>query len=101
MRVGPASGGEPHLLLGGHEGVVWSVDISPDGRWVASVGDEAIHLWPMPDVTKPPLHTLPYEELLAKLDTLTNLRVVRDPETSTGWSLDVGPLPGWDEVPSW
>jgi WD40 repeat protein len=101
VRVGPISGEEPHLLLGGHTGVVWSVAISPDGRWIASVGDEAIQLWPTPDVTKPPLHTLPHEELMAKLDALTNLRVVHDPTAATGWKLDVGPFPGWKDVPHW
>jgi WD40 repeat protein len=101
VRVGPITGGEPHLLLGGHTGVVWSVAVSPDGRWIASVDDEAIHLWPMPDVTKPPLHTLPHAELMAKLDALTNLRVLRDPTSSTGWKLDIGPFPGWKDVPTW
>lgn len=65
--------------------------VFPDGRWIASVGDEAIHLWPMPDVSKRPLHTLPHAELLAKLDALTNLRVVRDPAAATGWK----------DVPTW
>ncbi len=101
VRVGPATGEEPHLLLGGHQGVAWTVAISPDGRWIASVGDDAIHLWPTPDVAEPPLHTLPHAELMAKLDALTNLRVVRDPSSSTGWTLDVGPFPGWEEVPTW
>jgi WD40 repeat protein len=101
VRVGPATGEEPHLLLGGHEGVVWSVDISPDGKWIASVGDEGIRLWPTPDLAKPPLHTLPHDELLATLDELTNLRAVRDPESSTGWSLEVGPFRGWETVPTW
>ena len=40
-------------------------------------------------------------ELMAKLDALTNLRVVRDPTASTGWKLDVGPFPGWKDVPTW
>jgi WD40 repeat protein len=101
VRVGPATGEEPHLLIGGHTGTVWSVDISPDGKWIASVGDEGIRLWPTPDVTKPPLHTLPHDELLAKLDELTNLRAVRDPDSSTGWSLEIGPFPGWETVPTW
>jgi hypothetical protein len=38
----------------------------------------------MPDLSKPPLHTLPRAELIAKLKTLTNLRVVRDEEFATG-----------------
>ncbi len=50
----------------------------------------------MPDLSKPPLHTLPHDELIAKLKTLTNLRVVRDPESATGWKIEVGPFPGWE-----
>ena len=92
---------EPHLLIG-HEGPVTKVAISPDLKWIASSGqDETLRLWPMPDLDKPPLHTLPHDELLAKLDTLTNLRAVPDPESSPGWSLEVGPFPGWAEVPEW
>ncbi len=60
-----------------------------------------ILLWPIPDLTKPPLHTLPYDELLAKLETLTNLRAVRDPSSDTGWKVEIGPFPGWREVPTW
>jgi WD40 repeat protein len=100
VRVGPATGGEPHLLLG-HRGAVYSLAISPDERWIASSSDESTSIWPMPDVGKPPLHALPHAELLAKLDTLTNLRVVRDPTSSTGWKLDIGPFPGWKDVPTW
>ncbi len=55
----------------------------------------------MPDLSKPPLHTLPRDELIAMLKTLTNLRVVRDDESTTGWKLTVGPFPGWETVPSW
>ena len=99
VRVGPVEGGEPHLLLG-HTGPVGAVAASPDGRRVASVSDH-VRLWPMPDVTKPPLHTLSHAELMAKLDALTNLRVVRDAASSTGWKLDVGPFPGWKDVPTW
>jgi hypothetical protein len=39
--------------------------------------------------------------LIAKLKTLTNLRVVRDPESSTGWKLTHDPFPGWETVPTW
>ena len=38
---------------------------------------------------------------LAKLKSLTNLRAVRDEESSTGWTIEIGPFPGWETVPSW
>jgi WD40 repeat protein len=101
IRVGRVDAKEPHLLVG-HEGVVEQVAISPDGQWVASSGeDNTLRLWPMPDLDKPPLHTLLHDELIAKLRSLTNLRAVRDPESSTGWSIEIGPFPGWKEVPTW
>jgi hypothetical protein len=55
----------------------------------------------MPGLSKRPLHTLPREELIAKLKTLTNLRVARDEDSVTGWKLEVGPFPGWETVPVW
>jgi WD40 repeat protein len=101
VRVGPISGEEPHVLYG-HQGKIWAVAFSPDGRWIASAGDDkTVRLWPMPDMTKPPLHTLPHDELIVKLKTLTNLRVVRDEKSPTGWKLEVGPFPGWETVPTW
>lgn len=100
VRVGWATGEEPHFLLG-HRAFVYDLAFSPDGRWLASASGGEIFLWPMPDLTKPPLHTLPHGELLAKLKTLTNLRAVRDPTSSTGWTIKLGPFPGWREVPTW
>jgi hypothetical protein len=100
VRVGLLSGEEPHLLLG-HAGPVNRVAISPDGRWVASASGTEIRLWPTPDLSKPPLHTLPYEELMAKLRALTNLEVVEDPVAPTGYKLEIGPFPGWKDVPTW
>jgi WD40 repeat protein len=102
LRVGPVTGEAPHLLVG--QAPMYISDISPDGRWVAGVSiDEptTIRLWPVPDLSQPPLHTLPYEELLAKLRTLTNLRVVKDPESETGWNWALDPFPGWEEMPTW
>jgi hypothetical protein len=55
----------------------------------------------MPDLSKPPLHTLPYDELLAKLKSLTNLLAVRDEDSTSGWKIEVGPFPGWEVVPTW
>ncbi len=99
--IGRTDGGEAHLLAG-HEGPVDRVAISPDNKWIASSGDDkTLRLWPMPDLSKPPLHTLPHDELIAKLHTLTNIRVVRDEESATGWKVEVGPFPGWETVPNW
>ena len=40
-------------------------------------------------------------ELLAKLRSLTNLRIVADPESPTGWTREYAPFPGWDHDPVW
>jgi WD40 repeat protein len=99
IRVGPVTGGEAHLLFG-HESSVLTLDVSPDGRWIASGGaDATLRLWPMPEGS--PFHTRPYEDQLATLRSLTNLRAVRDEESQTGWSIEIGPFPGWEEVPTW
>jgi WD40 repeat protein len=62
---------------------VLSLAFSPDGRWIASTAGNDIRLWPMPDLSKPPLHTLPHDELLAKLKP-DERRVVEDPAAPTG-----------------
>jgi WD40 repeat protein len=101
IRVGRIGAGEPHQLLG-HNGVVFSVQQSADKRWIASAGeDNTLRLWPMPDLARRPLHTLPHRDLLATLKSLTNLRAVRDSASATGWKIEVGPFPGWKEIPAW
>jgi WD40 repeat protein len=100
VRVGPASGEEPHLLLG-NTSYVGSLAIDPRGRWIASASGSEIRLWPIPDLSEPPLHTLPREELIARLHTLTNLRVVRDEASASGWQLTHEPFAGWETVPTW
>jgi len=99
VRVGRVSDAEPHLILG-HEGGGGAA-ISPDLRWVATSGNGIIGLWPMPDLDEPPLHALPHDALLAKLKSLTNLRAVGAPEDPSDWTIEVGPFPGWKEVPTW
>jgi len=89
-------------VLPGHAGVAISVAVSPDLRWVASAGeDNTLRLWPMPDLSKPPLQTLPHDELLVRLRSLTNVRAVRDAKSATGWTIELGPFPGWKSIPVW
>ena len=60
-----------------------------------------IRVWPVPDVSKTPFQSLPYGEIMSKLEAMTNVHAVRDEESSTGWKIEVGPFPGWAEVPEW
>ena len=100
VRVGRVDGSEPHLLVGAG-GLVSSLAFSPDGRWIASTAGNDIRLWPMPDMSQPPLHTLPRDALLAKLDAVTNVRVVVDVASPSGYRVDLAPFPGWKDVPAW
>jgi len=101
IRVCSTEGGESHLLLGHRDGTLTETAVSPDGRWIASGDvDGSIRLWPMPDLSEPPLHTLPREELIAKLKALTNLRAIRDSSSPAGWTIEIGPFPGWETSPT-
>jgi len=97
--VGPVAGEEPHLLYG-HSLAVTSVAVSPDGLWVASGSDDGtIRLWPMPEGS--PFHTLPHAEVLARLRSFTNLRVVSGARDEVGYRVEPGPLPAWGVTPDW
>jgi dipeptidyl aminopeptidase/acylaminoacyl peptidase len=98
VRVGWADGLEPHP---GHAATVEKLVISHDLRWIASKSGTDVRLWPMPDLSKAPFHALPYDELMAKLRSFRNLEVVEDEASSTGYRLEVGPFPGWKDVPTW
>jgi WD40 repeat protein len=100
--VGDPAIGDFHLLLG-HEGGQVAPLVSPDGRWIVTVGPEHSFLWPMPDLSRPPLHTLPLEEFIARIESFTNLRAVPDEESPTGYSIraDYAAYRGWAEVPEW
>ena len=101
VRIGRVTGEEPHILFS-YEGMIDSIALSPDGRWIAVAGrDLKIRLLPVPDLSKPASHTLPHDQFLAKLKTFTNLRVIADPNSSTGWKLEIGPFPGWEKMPTW
>ncbi len=99
VRLGPVTGEEPHLLFG-HKGFVGGGAVHPDGAWIASAGiDGTVRLWPMP--RGQPFHTLPHDEFIERLRSLTNYRVVADPETATGYRIEYGPFSGWAETPAW
>ena len=103
LRVGRRSGGPGHLLVYPSALGVWDhAAMSPDLRWVATTGDDStLRLWPMPDLDAPPLDTLPPDALVSKLRSFTNLRAVRDPKASSGWTIELGPFPGWNHLPAW
>jgi len=103
IRIGSASGAEPHLLVGQEgEGAIYSLSFSPDGRWIAASGESfSIHVWPVPDVSKPLLHRRSHDDLLALLRTHTNLVALPDATSSTGYRLDAGTFHGWTKLPQW
>ena len=103
IRVGPMFGEEAHLLPD-TKGRIEPARMSRDGRWIVmGNADGSVRLWPVPDMNRPALHTLPYDELLARLKAITNLRVVPDETSYTGYKVEpnFSAYRGWAEVPEW
>ena len=100
VRVGPVTGEEPHLLMG-HQGPIWGVRVDPTGKRVASTStDGTVRIWPMPEGR--PLHTWSHEALLDRLRSVTNVRLVPDRSTGSGYRTMFLPFQGWDrEPPAW
>jgi hypothetical protein len=46
-----------------------------------------------------PFHTFLYDEIVERLRSFTNLRVVPDNASDTAYRIDVGPFPGWKTLP--
>ncbi len=90
---------EPQILYS-HEAAVTALTFSPDGRRIASADQGGtVRVWNVPDLTNRPLQGLAHDELMAKLDAFTNLRVVRDEDSADGWIIETGSFPGWELVP--
>jgi WD40 repeat protein len=99
VRVGPVTGEEPHLLFG-PPSQVWALAVSPDGGTIAAATEGGtIQLWPMPDAAEPALHTLPLDELLARLGASTNARVVRDDALPEGYRVEWQSITRWPKHP--
>ena len=90
---------------------VTELAVSPDGQWIASTGGRGtLRLWPMPDLDRPPLQSLPLDDLLELLRAQTNLRV--RPAGPDDWSVYASTtgyffhyedpaFKSWDDVPTW
>jgi WD40 repeat protein len=106
VRVGPVTGEEPHVLLR-HQGPLaitpstTMLAVDPLGRWIASTAESEsrVVLWPMPKGE--PILGLPSKEFLARLKTLTNIRVVPREASPTGYDIEFAPFPGWETPPTW
>ena len=100
ILVGDLAEGKPHLLFS-HSGTAISVEVQGDRIVSGGSEDGTVRVWPMPDMDETPFHLLPYEELLDKLRALTNVRVVPDENSETGYGTEVTEFPGWEVVPTW
>jgi WD40 repeat protein len=96
IRYGSTRGGAVHLLT--KHAKVGSLAFDTQGRWIASGGmDGTIRLWPIPEGQ--PFHTLPHDEFLERLRSLTTIRVVAD--DAGGYEFEWEDFPGWTMAPTW
>lgn len=101
VRVGTLDCADPHILFG-HSAAIENVAIDPTGKWIASTSqDQTLRVWPVPDLSRRPFHTLPHEEFLDRLRALTNYRVVPDEGEQFGFKVTLAPFPGWETGPEW
>lgn len=99
VRVGPINGGTPQLLLG-RQGSIGTVLVTADGKWIVTSDHRTtIKLWPMPEEKS--FLDLPYDEFLNRLSDLTNVRLVADKNSPTGYHIQYAPFPGWDKARDW
>jgi hypothetical protein len=75
--------------------------MSPSGDLIATGDSSGTVRVGRRDGSEPHLHTLPREALLAKLDSLTNVRVVAEVSSPSGYKVDLAPFPGGKRVPEW
>jgi serine/threonine protein kinase len=76
-----------------------TVAIDPRGRWIAAAHAGMVTLLPVP--TDPLPMDLPHDQYLAWLRSLTNLRLVEDPDSDTGYELVGRNVPDWSHPPRW
>lgn len=48
-----------------------------------------------------PFHRLPYREIVRRVRSVSNVRVVEDAASSTGYGLDGSTFARWDMTPRW
>ena len=99
IRIGPINA-EPKYVLLGHQ-TINDVIVHPGGKWIASSDGAApiVRLWNMPDGES--LSVLPYQKFLDRLSQITNVRVVPEKNSSSGFRIEYAPFPGWKVVPKW
>ncbi len=61
VQIKRLSGGEPYILYG-HETSVYGLAFSQDDSLIAAVDQRGtVRVWPVPDLTRPPIQTMPYD----------------------------------------